>query len=142
MTGKKATWIPTWLGLLIMIGVLWLLARIMTGGEGLSTVPGPSAADRAAAEESSKEFAWVERGKDAVRAKLKDPDSAQFRNVRFHRGKDGVPMTCGEVNSKNSFGGYGGFQKFVSAGRAELTFLSEQMTDGDFVEVWNRMCVG
>jgi len=51
-------------------------------------------------------------------------------------------MTCGEVNSKNSFGGYGGFQKFVSAGRAELTFLSEQMTDGDFVEVWNRMCVG
>ena len=138
MTGKKQIWIPTWLGLIIMVAVLWLLVKVMTGGQDLSINTDSSAA----AEQQAKKLAWTERGKDAVRAKLKDPDSAQFQNVRFYQGKDGVPMTCGEVNSKNSFGGYGGFQKFVSAGRAELTFLAEQMGSGEFVKVWNQLCTG
>jgi len=43
-----------------------------------------------------------------VKGRLKDPDSAQFRNVR--RLPDGD--ICGEVNSKNGFGGYVGFQHF------------------------------
>ena len=47
-------------------------------------------------------------------------------------------MTCGEVNSKNSFGAYTGFQKFVSAGKPELTFLQEQVPD--FEIVWDRLC--
>lgn len=38
-----------------------------------------------------------------------DPSSAQFRNETQ---KDGV--LCGEVNSKNSFGAYTGFKRFVS----------------------------
>jgi len=61
-------------------------------------------------------------GKSAVLAKLKDPDSAQFRNIKVNldvpipsaaaRGatEDAV---CGEVNSKNSFGGYGGYSPFI-----------------------------
>lgn len=138
MTEKKPIWIPTWLGLLIMVAVLWLLVKVMTGGQDLSINTGSSAAT----DQQAKELAWTERGKDAARAKLKDPDSAQFQNVRFHQGKDGVPMTCGEVNSKNSFGGYSGFQKFVSAGRAELTFLAEQMDSGEFAKIWNQMCTG
>jgi hypothetical protein len=138
VTEKKTIWIPTWLGLLIMVAALWILIKIMTGGQSLST----NTTSSAASDENAKEFAWTERGKDAVRAKLKDPDSAQFQNVRFHENKDGVPMTCGEVNSKNSFGGYGGFQKFVSAGREELTFLSEQMDNREFAKVWNQMCTG
>jgi hypothetical protein len=136
---KKPIWIPTWLGLLIMVAVLWILVRVMTGGQDLSI---DTSASDAAAEQNNKEFAWMERGKDAARAKLKDQDSARFRNVRFHKGKDGVPMTCGEVNSKNSFGGYGGFQKFISAGRAEFTFLSEQMDAAEFTKVWNQFCAG
>lgn len=80
----------------------------------------------------------MNRGKAAVKAKLKDPSSAQFRNVYFHRGADGIPMTCGEVNSKNSFGGYSGYQRFVSAGKPELTFLQEQVAD--FNTVWKRLC--
>ena len=47
-------------------------------------------------------------------------------------------MTCGEVNSKNSLGGYVGYQRFVSAGKAELTFLEEEAAD--FSGVWNRFC--
>jgi len=85
-----------------------------------------------------KKIAWMERGMKAVRSKLKDGDSAKFRNVYFHRGSDGIPMTCGEVNSKNSFGGYTGFQRFISAGKPELTFIEEQVED--FNTVWNRFC--
>ncbi len=44
--------------------------------------------------------------------KLKDPYSAQFKNVRFSNGSGGVWVVCGEVNSKNSYGGYAGYTKF------------------------------
>lgn len=54
----------------------------------------------------------------AFQASLKDPDSAKIRNV--HSGKvasdlnpEGVTATCGEVNAKNGFGGYTGFEGFV-----------------------------
>jgi len=86
----------------------------------------------------AKKIGWMDRGKNAAKAKLKDPSSAKFRKVYFHKGVDGIPVTCGEVNSKNGFGGYGGYQKFVSAGKSELTFLQEQVAD--FSSVWNRFC--
>jgi len=86
----------------------------------------------------SKKIGWMQKGMEAAKAKLKDPVSAQFRGVYFHQGTDGIPMTCGEVNSKNGFGGYGGFQKFVSAGKSDLTFLQEQVSD--FASVWSRFC--
>ncbi len=85
-----------------------------------------------------KKIAWMDLGKQAVKKQLHDPSSAKFRNVYFNKGSDGIPMTCGEVNSKNSFGGYGGYQKFVSAGKPELTFLEEQVTD--FSTIWIRLC--
>jgi len=50
---------------------------------------------------------------------LKDPGSAQFRNVmrRPGWGQPGImgPMGayCGEVNAKNAYGGYPGFKKFA-----------------------------
>ncbi|QPB72237.1 hypothetical protein D5125_17040 [Magnetovirga frankeli] len=91
--------------------------------------------------EKSKESAWMNRGKQAVKEKLRDPSSAKFRNVYFHRGSDNVPMTCGEVSSKNSFGGYGDYQKFMSAGESDLTFLEEQFKDyNEFVKLWNKFC--
>lgn len=85
-----------------------------------------------------KKVVWMDLGKAAAKAKLKDPSSAQFRNVYFHKGADGIPMTCGEVNPKNSYGGYSGYQKFVSAGESELTFLQAQVVD--FGTAWNQFC--
>ena len=86
----------------------------------------------------AKKIAWMNKGKEAVKIKLKDPGSAQFRNIYFHRGADDIPVTCGEVNSKNSFGGYGGYQKFISTGRADMTFLEEEVSD--FSNLWNDLC--
>ena len=44
----------------------------------------------------------------AVAAKLRDPESALFRDIV---GTD--DMVCGEVNARNALGGYTGFQPFV-----------------------------
>lgn len=85
-----------------------------------------------------QKIAWMDKGKEAVKLKLKDSSSAQFRNIYFHRGADNIPMTCGEVNSKNSYGGYNGYQKFISAGNSDLTFLEEQVKD--FYIIWNKFC--
>lgn len=51
---------------------------------------------------------WPDK-RAALIAALKDPDSAQFRGEHLH-GK----YLCGEINSKNSMGGYTGFLRFVA----------------------------
>jgi len=49
---------------------------------------------------------------------LKDPESARFRDVKSRRFTDGrgdeVFGVCGEINAKNSYGGYIGFRGFVA----------------------------
>lgn len=80
---------------------------------------------------------WKTVCMDAVQQKLKDPSSAKFRNVRFCRGLNNLPLCYGEVNSKNSFGGYGGFQRFISAGSPKLTYLEEQVSDFD--KAWSKL---
>ena len=52
----------------------------------------------------------IKQAKEAVKLKLKDPESAQFRNVHVKQGEEGVVI--GEVNSKNNNGGYSGYEKF------------------------------
>jgi hypothetical protein len=94
--------------------------------------------DRKNTSEESKKAVWIYSGKKAVREKLKDPQSAKFRNVYFNKRSTGLSMTCGEVNSKNSFGAFTGFQKFISAGRSDTTFLQEQVDD--FRTAWNKYC--
>lgn len=83
-----------------------------------------------------KEIAWNRKSENTVRAKLRDPSSAEFSAVRFSD-KSGTPMTCGFVNSKNALGGYAGLQRFVAAGD-QMAFLEEEVSDFD--NVWNRYC--
>lgn len=47
------------------------------------------------------------RAKKLVADQLRDPSSAQFRNVFRHDG-----TVCGQVNGKNGFGAYVGFRRF------------------------------
>lgn len=50
--------------------------------------------------------------KATAAASLRDPGSAQFRNVKSVTNGRGTAV-CGEINGKNAFGGYAGFQDFV-----------------------------
>jgi hypothetical protein len=48
--------------------------------------------------------------KNAIRRNLKDPESAQFTDVRIYQGGN---VVCGSVNAKNAYGGYVGARDFV-----------------------------
>lgn len=61
----------------------------------------------------------VRDAKSAVQRQLRDPDSAQFRNVESC-GNSGTVR--GEVNSRNALGGYVGFSRFVYA-HGEVAFF-------------------
>jgi hypothetical protein len=50
-----------------------------------------------------------EQLKEIVQSTLKDPESARFKNITYLSQR----ALCGEVNSKNSYGGYVGFKSFV-----------------------------
>ena len=57
---------------------------------------------------ASVDASMEEQAKKAVLNGLKDPGSAQFKNVRQVR----PGQFCGEVNAKNAMGGYVGFKQF------------------------------
>lgn len=86
---------------------------------------------------SSQERRWILKGQESIKEKLKDPESAKFKDV-FFSDLGGVPVTCGQVNSKNSFNGYTGFQKFISAGSPSRSFLEEEVSD--FYKMWDQYC--
>ena len=68
---------------------------------------------------SDSEENAISKAKDVVRQELKDPSSAQFQNLQikpYSKGK----VICGEVNGKNSYGGYVGFKKFVASPRSVM----------------------
>lgn len=71
-------------------------------------VPPPGPAPEAAPPAPVEDHRLV-RARALVIERLKDPDSAQFRNERFM--PDGT--ICLEVNAKNGFGGYTGFSHAV-----------------------------
>jgi hypothetical protein len=44
---------------------------------------------------------------------MKDPNGAEFRNWHAFESQNGL-IVCGEINAKNSFGGYVGFTHFIA----------------------------
>src|SRR5690606_21122700 len=82
---------------------------------------------------------WMMQVEDNVRAVLKDGDSAEFSGLFVYR-YQGAPIVCGRVNAKNSFGGYGGYQRFIYAGESMPVVFEENMVDGDFPLAWAKFC--
>lgn len=63
-----------------------------------------------------------------VKLHLNDPESAVFKD------KQGP---CGEVNSKNKFGGYTGFTKYVASSEKAVTFEDSPI----FEKIWEFSCL-
>lgn len=97
-----------------------------------------SAPDDPLADESAQ-MLWIVRSKDGIKARLRDPESAEFENVRFFSGGK-APAVCGEVNAKNGFGGYTGSQRFIASGE-EIAFLEGDVGAAEFDEAWKGLCV-
>lgn len=71
---------------------------------------------------------------ELVKKNLKDPQSAQFRNQH---------ELCGEVNSKNSFGGYNGFTRFIiTEDRVffESEYKGDQYSLKLYQQLWKEHC--
>ncbi len=74
----------------------------------------------------------VETAKAAVLGKLKDPESARFRNIRSVGDQGAVgEIVCGEVNARNAMGGYVGFRKFHYSAKVAMALIpgDHGMTD-------------
>lgn len=50
----------------------------------------------------------IDKGRAAAAFQLKDPGSAQFRGDYI----TATGSVCGEINGKNSYGGYAGFKRY------------------------------
>lgn len=81
----------------------------------------------------------------AVRDRLRDPDSAKFRNVRTHlanvRG-DQIPVTCGEVSARNGLGGRNGYATYIAFGSALPPVFQDDMPTAEFLISVAQLCPG
>lgn len=80
--------------------------------------------------------------KAAIAENLKDPESARFRNIervdKPDASIDGI--YCGEVNAKNSYGGYIGYLPFMIAILGGQPFVMAQAGDSDEAEGVRTVC--
>lgn len=72
----------------------------------------------------------IDEAKAEVAAKLKDPTSAQFSDVRI----SDSGAVCGKVNGKNSFGAYNGSVLFVDIPVSSKGFNAARGEMGAFVQ--------
>lgn len=94
-----------------------------------------------AAEKKAQQEKWfgaetIVAAERAVRAELKDPDAAQFREMRTNYTEEFGVVACGRVNAKNEFGGYTGFRRFVSGGRSVILEGRDNIADA-----WMGACL-
>jgi len=76
------------------------------------------------------EFADAEKN---ISQQMKDPLSTEFQNLRIIKSNEGKVFVCGEVNAKNSYGGYEGFRQFAySEGRSAIAGSFDTPDDLDF----------
>ena len=55
---------------------------------------------------------FLNMAQSKVKQEMKDPDSTKFQNLREIKNSVGESVVCGEVNAKNSYGGYVGYHLF------------------------------
>ena len=77
----------------------------------------------------------ITAAQDAAKKGLKDPDSAKFQNLRI-ADFDGGKVVCGEINAKNSYGGYVGYKRFV-AGTSVATIYDTSSKYPDLNDAFN-----
>ncbi len=96
-------------------GVLLLLTLVFFGACGYAVLPSYFQADTTIPTE------LLSKMKLTVTKKFLDPESAQFRNLKIA----GRNIVHGEVNAKNTYGGYVGFRRFIYSGDINVVVVTE-----------------
>jgi hypothetical protein len=72
----------------------------------------------------------IKAAENAIRAKLKDPESARFsdmiRKTTANARGEPTDVVCGRVNAKNGFGGYTGFTPAVYLVSRKVAYTTEE----------------
>ena len=111
-------------------------AKAFASGDALASTPPSSQSDTGVAPTDLDMLTYSQtQTKQALEAKLKDPDTAKYRNVAAYH-VAGAYAFCGEVNAKNGFGGYTGYERFV--GVPNQAFLESEVADFD--TLWTKFC--
>lgn len=136
--------------LLVAVVLAWLGSK-MVPRSGPTSAAVPSAQEAkappppekplSAAEKKAQQEKWfgaetIVAAQRAVRASLRDPDSVQFKDVYANYTEEFQVVACGWVNSKNSFGGYTGFKRFVSGGKSVILEGKDKIADA-----WAAACI-
>lgn len=87
-------------------------------------------------DEENKEKLNIVLAEAAVKSQLFDPDSAKFKNQKGN---------CGEVNSKNKFGGYVGYSRYVFLASDNMVAIESNSSDSIWPtsvmnDLWSRHC--
>lgn len=79
--------------------------------------------------------------KARVLKQMFDPTAATFKNVHTYKKNDGGWTVCGDVNGKNRFGGYVGYERFVVVDSNPEVFLEHGKGDSDLSEKYGDEAV-
>lgn len=123
---KKSS--AAWVWVIGASAILILGAVIASNSKSTSS----SQSKKADSDAQLQEIKYQRLAREQVIPYLKDPESAQFRNQTGF---------CGEVNAKNSLGGYSGFKRFIAGGK-DMVFLEDdkRLEAGAFQSAWNQFC--
>ena len=136
--------------LLVAVVLAWVGSKMVSRSGPTSAVvpsaqeakaPPPPEKPLSATEKKAQQEKWfgvetIVAAQRAVRASLKDPDSAQFKDVYANYTEEFQVVACGRVNSKNSLGGYTGFKRFVSNGKSAIIEGRDNVADA-----WAGACL-
>lgn len=87
---------------------------------------------------AEKEYTYKETAMQVISERLRDPESAVFSNMTVYpETEDRATIICGNVNSRNGFGGMTGPQRFIAGG---TVMLEEQFTKAQMSNAWTKFC--
>lgn len=127
--GQRATWGDMTFDKPNVAMVVGLAVILFVGGIALSSVrdtpPEPLPATATQTAETTDNFDVKYMAEMNLKAMLKDADTVKYRDVVLSRLNGGNLMLCGKLNSKNSFGGYTGFKRFIASPNPDAPTLIE-----------------
>lgn len=123
-------------GAILATAIFATIVRDLRGSSKSSSTSLPVTSDRSLI---SAEMTLVERGKQAVRASVKDRDAVRFGHVYFNRDANNKPVVCGKANMKEKDGTYSGERRFIFAEDPPFLITEEQGRSA-FDSSWSTYC--
>lgn len=77
------------------------------------------------------DFVTKQKMKAAVKEHLRDPDSAQFKDLTIARIGSQFLSGCGKVNSRNGFGAMSGYYDFIYQASGDVTIRQQPLTESE-----------